>query len=100
MYYNSYWHALQTAEMMLEMEQVVIEEKPDAILVYRDTNSILANTLVAFKLHISVSHIEADSRRFNRDIPEEINRVLMDHVSELLFCLTEMAVKRSQCERN
>lgn len=85
-------HGEMTGRMMEKIEQVLIEDRPDAVLVYGDTNSTLAGALTAVKLHIPVYHVEAGIRSFNRRMPEEINRVLTDHISNLLFCPTEAAV--------
>jgi UDP-GlcNAc3NAcA epimerase len=85
-------HGQQTGQMMAGIESVVLSEKPDAVLVYGDTNSTLAGALVAAKLHVPVVHSEAGLRSFNRRMPEEVNRVLTDHVSALLLCPTRSAV--------
>ena len=85
-------HARQTARMMISIEDTLVAEKPDLVLVYGDTNSTLAGALTAVKLHIPVAHVEAGPRMFDKDIPEEVNRVLTDHVSSFLFAPTQTAV--------
>jgi len=85
-------HGEMTARMLTGVEKIILADRPDCVLVYGDTNSTLAGALAAAKLHVPVAHVEAGLRSFNRRMPEEINRLLTDHISTLLFCPTKVSV--------
>lgn len=91
-------HGAMTGQMMEKIEKIAMMQKPDFMLVYGDTNSTLAGALVASKLHIKLAHVEAGLRSFNMKMPEEINRILTDRVSDILFCPTDRAVKNLKNE--
>lgn len=85
-------HGHQSGVMLEKIENILLELSPDLVLIYGDTNSTLAAALAAVKIHIPVAHVESGLRSFNRQMPEEINRVIVDHISAILFCPTDTAV--------
>jgi len=91
-------HGAMTGQMIEKIEEVCLKEKPDWVMVYGDTNSTLAGAIVASKLHIKLAHIEAGLRSFNMKMPEEVNRILTDRVSNILFCPTDTAVQNLKNE--
>lgn len=95
---NGLSHGAMTGQMLEGIEKILIDEKPDYVMVYGDTNSTLAGALAAKKLHIGVIHVEAGLRSFNMEMPEEINRILTDRISNILFCPTDSAVENLKQE--
>ena len=91
-------HGAMTGQMIEKIEEVALKEKPEWIMVYGDTNSTLAGSIVACKLHIKLAHVEAGLRSFNMKMPEEVNRILTDRVSNILFCPTKTAIKNLKKE--
>jgi len=91
-------HGEQTGKMLIDVEKIVLSEQPDGIVVYGDTNSTLAGALVAAKLHIPLFHIEAGLRSYNKEMPEEVNRILTDHVSSMLFVTSDVAINNLEKE--
>jgi len=85
-------HAYQVANMLLKLEDIFLKEKPDIVLVYGDTNSTLAGSLAAVQANISLAHIESGMRSFDKTMPEETNRIISDHLSDICFCSTQTAV--------
>ena len=91
-------HASQTSKILSLLEPILIKEKPDFVILYGDTNSTLGGALVCAKLHIPIVHIEAGLRSFNKLMPEEINRLITDHVSSILFVPSVESIKNLERE--
>lgn len=95
---NGLSHGAMTGQMLEKIEQILIKEEPDFVLVYGDTDSTLAGALAASKLHIKLAHVEAGLRSYNMNMPEEINRIITDRISNILFCPTNQAVENLKKE--
>lgn len=95
---NNISHGAMTGRMLENIEKILLEEKPDIVLVYGDTNSTLAGALAARKLNIPIAHVEAGLRNFDMSIPEEVNRILTDRISDILFCPSDAAIRNLKAE--
>lgn len=91
-------HGAMTGQMVEKIEEILVKEQPDWVMVYGDTNSTLAGAMAAAKLHIKIAHVEAGLRSFNMRMPEEVNRILTDRISSILFCPTQIAVDNLENE--